>query len=153
MRGVGWVMAMERRWQRRKLMSKCLGSGHYPLLIQSMMCSQCFSLFAQPSPPLSVPCPHCTSAHFCNRLCYTKSLSSSHLPLLCPGLNPDAGSLMGFIRKRGERSVEGVAKILARWRGEREWGAKGKAEEMEKRIWKGMARVSQKRKEMERREW
>ncbi|KAE8541065.1 putative protein lysine methyltransferase SET5 [Cryptococcus gattii VGV] len=55
--------------------------------------------------------------------------------------------------KRGERSVEGVAKILARWRGEREWGAKGKAEEMEKRIWKGMARVSQKRKEMERREW
>lgn len=93
------------------------------------------------------------TAHFCNRLCYTKSLSSSHLPLLCPGLNPDASSLMDFIRKRGERSVEGVAKILARWRGEREWGAKGKAEEMEKRIWKGMARVSQKRKEMERREW
>ncbi|KIR28868.1 putative protein lysine methyltransferase SET5 [Cryptococcus deuterogattii LA55] len=127
--------------------------GHYSLLTQSMMCSQCFSLFARPSPPLSVPCPHCITAHFCNRLCYTKSLSSSHLPLLCPGLNPDASSLMDFIRKRGERSVEGVAKILARWRGEREWGAKGKAEEMEKRIWKGMARVSQKRKEMERREW
>ena len=35
----------------------------------------------------------------------------------------------------------------------REWGEKGKAEEIERRVWEGMARVSVERKETERREW
>jgi len=46
-----------------------------------------------------------------------------------------------------------VSKIIAKWRGEREWGEKGKAEDVEKRVWGGMARVNVEKKEMERREW
>nr|ODN87934.1 hypothetical protein L203_03138 [Cryptococcus depauperatus CBS 7841] len=101
--------------------------GNHQYLTQSMMCSQCFSVFTQPSPPLTMPCPYCTDACFCNRFC-SKSILASHPPLLCPELNLDAASLWG----------ENHIKI--------------KAEEIDKRAWKGMAKASHKRKEMERQE-
>ncbi|ODN98455.1 protein lysine methyltransferase SET5 [Cryptococcus wingfieldii CBS 7118] len=127
--------------------------GHYPLLTQSMMCTQCFSIFDRPNPALSVPCSRCPTAHFCTRLCYSKAQLASHPQLLCPGENPAAEKLMKFVRQKGERGMEGVVKIVARWRTEREWSKGSEAEDMEKRVWKGMARISQKRKEAERREW
>ncbi|TYJ56672.1 hypothetical protein B9479_002602 [Cryptococcus floricola] len=86
-------------------------------------------------------------------LCYSKAQLASHPQLLCPGENPAAEKLMKFVRQKGERGMEGVVKIVARWRTEREWSKGSEAEDMEKRVWKGMARISQKRKEAERREW
>ncbi|WVF66642.1 hypothetical protein IAT40_001383 [Kwoniella sp. CBS 6097] len=149
--------------------------GLYPYLNSRQMCSQCFNLFERPAPPMSVPCNYCPEAHFCNRLCYAKargSASSSapssssspasshshiggggHHDLLCPGQNKDAASLLSFIKQKGTRSLDAVARIIALWRGEREWGDMERAKAIEDRIWKGMARVSQKDKEAERREW
>ncbi|WVQ94251.1 hypothetical protein IAU59_001330 [Kwoniella sp. CBS 9459] len=139
--------------------------GLYPYLTSRQMCSQCFNLFERPAPPMSVPCNYCPDAHFCNRLCYAKargSASSSsstqiggggHHDLLCPDQNKDAASLLSFIKQKGTRSLDAVARIIALWRGEREWGEEQKAKAIEDRIWKGMARVSQKDKEAERREW
>jgi hypothetical protein len=46
-----------------------------------------------------------------------------------------------------------VVKIIARWRGERDFGDMAKAREVERRVWSGMARVNQQSKEKERREW
>ncbi|WWD22794.1 hypothetical protein CI109_107288 [Kwoniella shandongensis] len=127
----------------------------YPYLTSKQMCSQCFTLFPLPNPPLSVSCSYCDTAHFCNRLCYAKARSSTaaHSDLLCPGQNPDAVNLLSFIHQKRARSVDAIARIIARWRGEREWGEKSKADEIEQRVWKGMARVSQQKKEMERKEW
>ena len=92
-------------------------------------------------------------AHFCNRLCLARAASSAHHPLLCPGQNPEALHLLTFIHKQGLRHLDCVTKIIAKWRGEMEWGEQGKAEEIERRVWNGMARVNLETKEMERREW
>ncbi|WVR03175.1 hypothetical protein IAU60_000166 [Kwoniella sp. DSM 27419] len=127
--------------------------GLYPYLTTRQMCSQCFNLFPQPAPPLSVPCAYCSEAHFCNRLCQAKARQSGHNDLLCPGQNKEVASLMRFVREKKARSVDAVARILARWRSEREWGEEGKADEIDRRVWGGMARISQKDKEAERREW
>ena len=116
------------------------------------MCAQCFTLFSRPSPALSVSCPHCDQVVFCNRLCYSKAnQSASHPDLLCPGLNPGAEPLWEMIRRSNGRYLETVAKILAKWRLEREKD-KGKAKEVEGRVW-SMARVSLEDKEKERKEW
>ncbi|OCF34784.1 protein lysine methyltransferase SET5 [Kwoniella heveanensis CBS 569] len=125
--------------------------GLYPYLTSRQMCSQCFNLFERPAPPMSVPCNYCPEAHFCNRLCYAKA--RGHHDLLCPGQNKEAASLLSFIRQKGTRSLDAVARIIALWRGEREWGDKDRAKAIEDRVWKGIARVSQKDKETERREW
>lgn len=118
------------------------------------MCSQCFTLFAQRNPPLSCSCPHCDMAHFCNRLCLSKATTSAaHHPLLCPGQNKAALDLLYYIHSSAGRHLEAVAKIIARWRGEREWGEAGHAAEIEQRVWSGMARVNMETKEMERKEW
>ena len=116
------------------------------------MCAQCFTLFSRPSPPLSVPCPHCDQAIFCNRLCYSRAdTSGAHPDLLCIGLNPAAEPLWEMIRHTSGRHVETAAKIIARWRLEREKD-KGKAKEIEQRVW-SMARVSVEAKEREKKEW
>ncbi|KAK8844659.1 hypothetical protein IAR55_006506 [Kwoniella newhampshirensis] len=127
----------------------------YPFLASKRMCSQCFTLFPQADPPLSVSCSFCDTAHFCTRLCYSKARSktAAHHDLLCPGQNPDVVNLLTFIHQKRARSIDAVARIIARWRGERDWGDKTKADEIEHRVWKGMARVSQRKKEMERKEW
>ena len=118
------------------------------------MCSQCFTLFAQRNPPLSCSCPHCDMAHFCNRLCLSKATTSAaHHPLLCPGQNKAALDLLYYIHSTAGRHLEAVAKIIARWRGEREWGDAEQADRIEQRVWNGMARVNMETKEMERKEW
>jgi len=90
-------------------------------------------------------------AHFCNRLCLSRATASaSHHPLLCPGQNPGALDLLTFIHKQGSRHLDCVAKILAKWRSERELGG---GDEIERRVWGGMARVNLEKKEMERKEW
>lgn len=123
----------------------------YKPLLQQQMCSQCFTLWPTRNPPLSVACPHCDMAHFCNRLCLSKATASAaHHPLLCPGQNRAALDLIYYIHSTSGRHLEAVARIIAKWRGEREWGD---AEVVEQRVWKGMARVSIERKEMERKEW
>lgn len=114
------------------------------------MCAQCFTLFNQRNPPLSVGCPNCDSAHFCNRLCLAKAQSSAHHPLLCPGQNPGALELLVYIHKTGSRHLEAVAKMIAKWRGEREWGSD--ASLVEQRVW-SFARVNVEQKQKERREW
>ena len=126
----------------------------YQYLLSQRMCTQCLTMFNRQNPPLSVSCPHCDTAHFCNRLCLSRAATSaSHHPFLCPGENPGSLDLLTFIHKQGSRHVDCVAKIIAQWRGEREWGGAGKAEEIERRVWSGMARVNAEDKEMERREW
>jgi hypothetical protein len=118
------------------------------------MCTQCLTIFSRPNPPLSAPCPHCDTAHFCNRLCLSRAqTSASHHDLLCPGQNPAAKDLLKVVHQQGARHLDAVAKIIALWRGEREMGQKGKAKELEQRVWHGMARINQERKEAERREW
>lgn len=93
-------------------------------------------------------------AHFCNRLCRSKAgVTAAHHDLLCPGQNKAALELLLYIHKTAGRHLEAAAKIIAKWRGEREWGADDKAEEVEKRVWEGTARVSLEKKEMERKEW
>lgn len=126
----------------------------YPYLRAQRMCTQCLTIFSRPNPPLSAPCPHCDTAHFCNRLCLSRAqASASHHDLLCPGQNPAAKDLLKFVHAQGARHLDAVAKIIALWRGERELGQKGKAKELEQRVWHGMARINQERKEAERREW
>ncbi|ORX41271.1 hypothetical protein BD324DRAFT_648148 [Kockovaella imperatae] len=125
----------------------------YSALLGKQMCSHCFFLFSRPSPPMSAPCPHCDQAVFCNRLCASKASSSSHPDLLCPGLNPAAQPLWKLIRDTNGRYLETAAKIVAKWRWERELGDKGKAKEIEQRVWNGMARVSMEEREKEKKEW
>ena len=109
------------------------------------MCSQCFTAFPQRNPPLSVSCPHCDMAHFCNRLCLSKAQSSAHHPLLCPGQNKGALELLKYIHRNAARHLDATAKIVAKWRA-------GDAN-VYQRVWEGMARVSLEKKEMERKEW
>ncbi|WRT63316.1 uncharacterized protein IL334_000221 [Kwoniella shivajii] len=119
------------------------------------MCSQCLTLFPQPNPPLSVPCTFCGEAQFCNRLCYSKAVkgSSGHHDLLCPGQNKEVKSILKLIQSKQNRDLQAVIKIIAKWRGEREWGSSSARKEIEDRIWNSMARVNQRTKEEERREW
>jgi hypothetical protein len=56
-----------------------------------------------------------------------------------------------YINQNNNRSVEGVARIIAKWRGEREWG--GNAMQVHDKVWKGMARADQEKKEQEKKEW
>jgi hypothetical protein len=126
----------------------------YPYLRAQRMCTQCLTIFSRPNPPLSAPCPHCDTAHFCNRVCLSRAqASASHHDLLCPGQNPAAKGLLKLVQQQGARHLDAVAKIIALWRGERELGRKGKAKELEQRVWHGMARINQETKEAERREW
>lgn len=129
-------------------------SNLYSPLLSQQMCTQCYTYFSRPAPPLSVPCPYCPLAHFCNRLCLSKARSSaSHHELLCPSQNPGCKELLEYINQQGNRPVEAVARIVAKWRGEREWSGEGEAKKVEERVWKGMARVNQEKKESERKEW
>jgi hypothetical protein len=117
------------------------------------MCSQCFTLLA-PRSPLTVSCTHCDMAYFCTRLCRSKAKeSAAHHDLLCPGQNKGALELLLYIHKTSGRHLEAAAKIVARWRGDREWAGDEGGELVRKRAWEGMARVNMETKEMERKEW
>lgn len=136
-------------------------SDLYQYLLSKRMCGYCFTMFPMANPSLSVPCGHCDSAHFCNRLCLAKARSSgAHHDLMCPGQNDRVLDLLKFIHARGGRHLDAVAKIIANWRSARDWTdtseggeGEGKAKDIENRIWGGMARISIEKKEMERREW
>ena len=102
---------------------------------------------------MSVTCA-CDTATYCNRLCQSKANpTASHPDLLCPLQNPAVKALFDFISRSGGRYLDTVVRILARWRMERELGDKGKAKEIEKRVWSGMARVNMEEKEKEKKEW
>lgn len=118
------------------------------------MCTTCLTLFLEPSPPLSKPCPSCDSAHFCNRLCLGRAKeAAAHHDLLCPGANPSCWPLLKYIRDNGARHLAAVARIIALWRGAKASGDVKEATRIEKRVWTGMARINQLDKEKERREW
>ncbi|WWC97460.1 hypothetical protein V866_004340 [Kwoniella sp. B9012] len=125
-----------------------------PYLSSREMCSQCLTLFPQPNPPLSVPCKYCAEVHFCNRRCYSKAVDQgTHNDYLCPGQNRECKALLSFINQKKARDIQGVARIIAQWRKYRDLGETKKAEEVETRVWGVMARISQRVKEAERREW
>ncbi|WVW81379.1 hypothetical protein I302_103371 [Kwoniella bestiolae CBS 10118] len=125
-----------------------------PYLSSREMCSQCLTLFPQPNPPLSVPCKHCAESHFCNRRCYSKATEQgTHNDYLCPGQNRECKALLSFINQKKARDIQGVARIIALWRRYRDLGDEKRAGEVEKRVWGSMARISQRTKEGERREW
>nr|XP_018266259.1 uncharacterized protein I303_00234 [Kwoniella dejecticola CBS 10117]OBR88417.1 hypothetical protein I303_00234 [Kwoniella dejecticola CBS 10117] len=125
----------------------------WPYLSSHEMCTQCLTLFPQPNPPLSVMCTYCREAHFCNRLCYSKASSSSssssgagcsssaHNDFLCPGQNPGCSALLSFIHQKKARDLDGVARIIASWKREREYGDEKLAKEIERRVWGSLARV------------
>lgn len=129
-------------------------SSLYQYLLTQRMCTQCFTVFARPNPPLSVPCPKCDAAHFCNRLCLSRAADSgAHHPLLCPGMNLGAKDLMSLIASGQWRALDVVAKIWAKWRGARQTGMEGGGKDIERRVWGGMARVNMQKRQMEKREW
>jgi len=123
-------------------------------LVAQVLCTHCLAQWDRPAPPLSVDCSSCTTAHFCNRLCASRArTTASHHDLLCEGVNPAARALNKLVEAREWRSLDVVARILARWRGERAWGAPGADKEIEKRVWDGMARVNMETRESEKADW
>lgn len=117
------------------------------------LCTHCLSLWAPP-PPGVVGCRDCSDAFFCNRLCMSRGSSSgSHHVLLCEGVNPGAAKLNKFMKEREWRSIDAVARILAKWRGERAWGEDGSAEAIEKRVWESMARMNMRTREEGQEDW
>lgn len=117
------------------------------------LCTHCLALWAPP-PPGVVGCRDCADAWFCNRLCMSRGCSSgSHHVLLCEGVNPAAGKLNRFMKEREWRSIDAVARILAKWRGERAWGEDGAADALEKRIWESMARMNMRTREEGKEDW
>lgn len=116
------------------------------------MCTHCFNILN--GSKMTVSCPHCQMAGFCNRLCFSRrEVSASHHDLLCPGQNPGCEPLLAFIRSEGWRDLECAARIIAMWRALRESGQEEELKNLEERVWKGMARVNQVDKMKERREW
>lgn len=121
----------------------------YEYFTKGGLCTQCFNLFTS-APKFAVHCQHCGQATFCSRLCYgRREDNAAHLDMLCPGLNPACEPLMKAIEKTGDRELECVAKIIAKWR----LSDEAEADKIEERVWKGMARVNQVTKEQERKEW
>lgn len=125
-----------------------------PHLVSKRFCAHCLGEFSKPNPPLSLECLTCTNAHFCNRLCLSRARpSASHHDLLCPGVNPLAGQLQSLIAGREWRSVDVVARIIAKWRYERAWGTQDAADEITRRVWEGIARVNMATRESEKADW
>jgi hypothetical protein len=52
-----------------------------------------------------------------------------------------------------DRNYDAVVRIIAKWRGERDWGVPGAAEKVEERVWRGTARMNFEQKASERKEW
>lgn len=118
-----------------------------------VLCTHCLALW-NPPPATVVGCRDCSDAWFCNRLCMSRGSSSgSHHVLLCEGVNPAAHKLNKFMAEREWRSVDAVARILAKWRGERAWGEEGAAEAIEKRVWESMARMNMRTREEGKEDW
>lgn len=125
-----------------------------PHLASKTLCTHCLTQFAQPNPPLSVECPNCPTAHFCNRLCLSRAkTSASHHELLCEGVNPSAAKLNALVAANEWRSLDIVARIIAKWRGERAWGTASAAAEIEQRVWNSIARVNMETRESEKSDW
>ena len=124
------------------------GSDLYERLLSASMCSQCFVMFDRPNPALSVSCAHCDMAVFCDRRCFNKAQdTASHHDLLCAGQNPPALELLKLIHQSSAgrhhgRLIDGVARIIAIWRGYKAAGNDGRAEQIEHRVWGGMARIN-----------
>lgn len=122
-------------------------------LEDQVLCTHCLAMW-QPPPPGAVQCRDCSKAFFCNRLCMSRGSSSgSHHVLLCEGVNPLASKLNRFMAESEWRSIDAVARIIARWRGERAWGEEGAAEAIEKRVWDSMARLNMRVREEGKEDW
>lgn len=125
-----------------------------PFLTTQQMCTTCLSMFPQPNPALSVACPSCHTAHFCNRLCLSRAkLSGAHHDLMCPAKNPGCADLLKYIASNGSRHLDATSRIVALWLSERSAGNQEVASQIERRVWGGMARINQMDKEKERKEW
>lgn len=124
-------------------------------LDNGQMCSTCLAPFlAGSSSVLRITCPKCQKATFCNKTCYNRRReTAAHHELLCEGSNPACRPLWLAIKAQKLRYLHCVARLVALWRGAREWGEPGQAEEIEQRVWKGMARVNMRDREMALREW
>ncbi|WWC67212.1 uncharacterized protein I206_101119 [Kwoniella pini CBS 10737] len=127
----------------------------WPFLEDNDMCTSCLTLFQQKNQPLSIKCKFCKQINFCNRLCYKKSIeeNSTHNDFLCIEQNSNSKSILNFIKQKKSRDLQGVIRIISKWRKEREFGDLNKSIEIQNRIWNSMARINQKLKEEERKEW
>ncbi|KAL7420279.1 hypothetical protein Q5752_005248 [Cryptotrichosporon argae] len=141
------VEAGELLWHEEPWIA-CPDPALRPALSSGSMCTHCLALFPQPDPPLSASCAHC-SARFCNRLCASRAAASSHPALLCPGQNPAAAELERAVVQHEWRALDVVARLVARWRAEREDG-RG---ETAARVWEGTARVDMHARMSERADW
>ncbi|TXT05059.1 hypothetical protein VHUM_03879 [Vanrija humicola] len=146
------IQAGEVLWQEEPWIA-CLDPGFKPHLAARRLCANCLTQWEQ-LPPMAVACPGCSDAHFCNRLCLSRARPhASHHELLCEGANPAAREINSLVTAREWRSLDVVARIVARWRGERAWGELGAAEAVEKRVWGGIARVNMEVREAEKADW
>ncbi|WWC85427.1 uncharacterized protein L201_000290 [Kwoniella dendrophila CBS 6074] len=133
----------------------------WPYLTSREMCTQCLTLFDSASSlSLSVMCKFCGEAQFCNRICYQKATrtSGAHNEFLCSGQNKSISPLLKFIKEKKNRDLQGVVRILSQFRKIRDFDSSPEhkdrlLKELENRVWNSMARISQKVKEEERREW